>query len=196
MTAVQKSRFATNAPFAPMMAPQLKSFRDIVYPVLVHPRVKGERCIIRNGTPLTKRLTPVPNRMVQEQLSGLPDFDGMLQVMHGDSDEMYGNHLVHEPNAKISFVFSVFDMVDTSLGYRNRLAEIEASNFDTSAEVASVYVVVPQEVHTKTELQAVGEKWAGMGYVDMVISDPYAPYYHGLCPYNSGIRYIWNMERV
>jgi hypothetical protein len=196
MTAIQKSRFATNAPFAPMMAPQLKSFRDIVYPVLVHPRVKGERCIIRNGTPLTKRLTPVPNRMVQEQLSGLPDFDGMLQVVYSGTDEMYGNHLVHEPNAKIKFVFSVFDMVDTSLGYRKRLEEVSKWSSTVDSNVASMYVVVPQEVHTKTELQAVGEKWADAGYIDMVISDPDAPYYHGLCPYNSGIRYIWNMERV
>jgi len=193
---VPKSRFATNAPFAPMMAPNLKSFKDIVYPVLVHPRVKGERCIIRNGTPLTKRLTPVPNRMVQEQLSGLPDFDGMLQVMFSDTDEMYGNHLVNEPNAKLSFAFAVFDIVDTSLGYRKRLAKIEASNLGTDTAVSSIFVVVPQEVHTKTELQAVGDKWADTGYIDLVISDPDAPYHHGMCPYNSGIRYIWNMDKV
>lgn len=175
------------------MAADLKSFRDIIYPVFVSPRIKGERCIIRNGAPLTKRLTPIPNRQISSELSGLPSFDGMLQVMHADGDEMYGTHSVMEPNMKLAYQFVVFDLVDEQ-AYDKRIdtAVYFAANYNRP----NITVQRPELIHDKMALQRYGNAMLDIGYVWSVISDPDAPYYYGQCPYNSGTRYLWNMEKM
>lgn len=188
-----KSKFSM-PPFSPMMAPLLRSFRDIVYPVYVCPRVKGERCVIRNGAPLTKRLTPIPNHQISSELSGLPDFDGMLQVMYSDSDEMYGSHSVMEPNAKLSYAFIVFDLVDTELTYAQRLDK--TSDLLDKNRTPSITMLRPETINDKLGLQRYGDAMLDIGHVWSIISDPDATYHYGLCPYNSGARYLWDMEKL
>lgn len=190
----QKSRFLTNAPFAPMMAPELKSLRDIVYPVIIMPRIKGERCVVRNGTPLTKRLTPFPNKTVQTELSGLPDFDGMLQVTDSNSGDI-GNHLLYKQNIHLTLNLMVFDVISGEPYYKrlNRLEDMEGTIVSDNLTICVPKWVM---VNNKAELDLEAAEFVEQGYVYLVVSDPYAGYNHGMCTYVSGIRYVWNIEKV
>lgn len=93
----------------PLLAVPIKDFAALRFPVLASPKLDGIRCIIQNGVPYSRKLKPIPNRFVQEQLKGLPEgLDGELMLdVPGNFAKVSSAIMSHE--GEPDFTFWVFD---------------------------------------------------------------------------------------
>lgn len=94
--------------FKPMLAGKAPAnLEDINYPVLCSPKLDGIRCIIKDGVAVSRKLLPIPNQFVQDQLAGVPDgLDGELMIGGGFNAVTSG---IMSKEGQSNFTFYVFD---------------------------------------------------------------------------------------
>jgi DNA ligase-1 len=71
--------------FKPMLACEAPEFDKLNFPMLAQPKLDGIRCIVVDGIAYSRKLKPIPNKYVQEMVSGWPNpprgfYDGELMM--------------------------------------------------------------------------------------------------------------------
>lgn len=174
--------------FEPMMAPALKNFRDVIYPIYIYPSiVDGVRCLIRRGAVLTHNMKALPNKSIRADLHGLPDLDGVLMPTGGQTY----SYLIGDPDATVNYVYMVFDCPGLDAPYQERLAHLQLLKLPPT-----VIVCKPFLEENKAQLQAAAQDTLELGFRYAILRDPTARYHNGMCPYMSGIAYLWDMRSV
>lgn len=115
--------------FKPLLA--AKAELDLIrYPVLASPKIDGIRCIIRSHQPVTRMLKPIPNDHIRNTLHqasvhlALDGLDGELITLKEDGsldDFNTAQSKIMRRDGAPQFQFLVFDMVDDTYGFADRL---------------------------------------------------------------------------
>ena len=159
----------------PMLAcSTIPALSDIAYPVIATPKIDGIRCLIVDGVPVTRNLKPIPNRHVTEVLSAmdLPNLDGELTVV-GDFNSVQS--ALMSRGGSPDFMYNVFDLVDESMPYMERLGELKTLNVECCVVkiVPSVYCL------GQTELASHYKHWLAEGFEGAIVRAPQGPYKFG-----------------
>ena len=165
----------------PMLAATVKSVADLRFPLLASPKLDGIRVVIRNEVVLTRKLKPLPNKLIQrllgrEQLNGL---DGELIVGHPTDPGVFNRTTkgVMAIETAPSFNFWVFDIQGSDLGFRDRLevakARVKAAGSDLIEVVEHLAISNPSSLD-EYEKQALNK-----GYEGVMLRDPVGKYKHG-----------------
>lgn len=118
--------------FRPTLAATCKDINAVKIPVLGSAKVDGMRCIIRDGKPVSRTLTLIPNRFIQQEIAQYPaleGLDGELIVGPPNSPNLMQTTLsacttlTGEPG----FRFLVFDYVpeDLTIPFSERYKRLE-----------------------------------------------------------------------
>lgn len=94
----------------------------IKYPKYCSNKLDGIRCLIVNGKALSRSLKPIPNLHIQKTLAkfDLDGCDGELMV-NGDFNDVQS--AVMSVHGTPDFTYQVFDFVDTSLKFNDRITQ-------------------------------------------------------------------------
>jgi len=120
--------------FAPMLAERESAHNfanELVFPLFASPKLDGIRVVIRDGTAMTRSLTPVANRHIRETLSrtDLNGLDGELICGDATAEDCYNTTQRGVLGNKIErpvFGFFIFDDFSfPSLPYIERMEMLE-----------------------------------------------------------------------
>lgn len=79
----------------PMLAHTLDTTHSLIYPVWASPKYDGVRAIVMNGVVYSRKLLPIPNKVVQQRFGHLNGCDGELIVgVSTDKFVFYKSHAV------------------------------------------------------------------------------------------------------
>lgn len=187
MTITATKKAARNSGvFKPMLSGKLTDIAHAKFPLLVSPKLDGIRCIIKDGTPISRNLKVIPNKFIRAQLANLPDgLDGELVVGDPTASDVWNhtNSGVMSVEGEPDFIFHVFDMVDFDnpsepffTRYQNARSFCgkELSQRDTR-----VHVVPQHETHDVAGLDYLEEFYVSAGYEGVMCRDPRGPYKFG-----------------
>lgn len=126
--------------FAPMLSAKFgnKTVEDLVYPLMITPKLDGIRCVLRDGTAYSRTLKRIPNTKIRTALESLliehPEFegfDGELMVTDSQSKAGFAEYntiqsvIMSESHPLEDFyVFAPFDSYAIEGGYAKRLKEV------------------------------------------------------------------------
>lgn len=164
---------------------------NIRYPVLVSPKLDGVRATFVAGSLRTRSLKPIPNRRVQELVGAVP-LDGELIVGDPTSSSVFRDTMKvvmshDEPIGELKFY--VFDLVDTTKGFRDRLQSAH-----TYCDINDFRVPVPHiEVADERTLLALEEECLNNGFEGLMLRDPTGPYKLGRSTAREG--YLLKLKR-
>jgi len=103
----------------------------IQYPVFASPKLDGIRCLIINGQPVSRKLKPIPNTHIREQLSKLSHtFDGEIMIPGCTFNQMQSK--VMSFDGEPYFEYNVFDYINDDLDepYIKRLEKLSTIAWD------------------------------------------------------------------
>lgn len=165
--------------FKPMLAATLIDPSQLVFPVIVSPKLDGLRCIIRDGVAVSRNLKPFRNRFVQQELGGRPELEGLDgELIVGLPNE--GNVLGRTQSGIMSeegepdFMFHVFDrVVAPEADFAKRLYHAgQAVHYRLSfVKHATTYL--------KSEFLEWEQRFLLEGYEGIMIRYPNSPYKFG-----------------
>jgi len=117
----------------PLLASSISNFSSIVYPVGVFIKLDGIRCLITENGPVTRKLKPIPNKYIHEQLVKLPiGYDGELTLTN-NSNFNEVQSAVMSKQGEPDFIYWVFDkFTDPESPFVDRHKSIEDENSDMS----------------------------------------------------------------
>lgn len=154
-------------------------FEKIQYPVLATPKLDGIRCLIVDGIPMSRKMKPIPNEFVREQLGPeLNGLDGELMIQ-GDYNSVQSAIMSH--NGEPDFTFHVFDDYTARGGYKERLDHI------SFVDHPRVEPLLPVEIEDEVELKAYLADCLALGFEGAMIRKPDGIYKHGRSTVNQGI---------
>lgn len=161
----------------PMLAAKTPEDLDVLsFPLLASPKLDGIRCLIVNGTPVSRTLKPIPNHHVRFMLS-LPQyegFDGELVVGPATAKDCFSRTTsgVMSRDYPIDFRFYVFDRWDSDLPFNMRLPTLtqHTDNICTHAH---------RTIHSLADLEAYEQEVLDEGYEGLILRDPRGKYKFG-----------------
>ena len=169
----------------PMLAETLEDSSQLIFPVLVSPKLDGIRCLIKDGVALSRSLKPIPNRSVQEwaQLHAdtLEGWDGELLVGEHDHEVFRRTtSAVMRIEGRPDFAFHIFDRWNKpALPYRQRMLGFVSA--PRCFEVTSEVVLNPYM------LQGFEEFWLGQGYEGLMVRSLDGAYKYGRSTLKEGL---------
>lgn len=169
--------------FKPMLAGKApERLADLNFPVLVSPKLDGIRCIIRDGVAVSRKLKPIPNEFVQQELAGLPDgLDGELMVP-GGFNACQSAFMSRSGNP--DFTFYVFDQFipERESGFEERYMQLAAELPAMMATVAKaggvprVSLVQHWLAHSPSDIERMNADWLEQGYEGSMVRALHGPY--------------------
>ena len=147
----------------PLLATKAE-FDKIQYPVLATPKLDGIRCLMVDGVAMSRSMKPIPNRFVQEQLSGLSGLDGEL-MLKGDFNQVMSG--IMSQDGEPDFYYSVFDNWSLDYGYPLRLEDTE-----WYTDHPRVEFLHPVEILNEESLIAYLDDCLDKGYEGVMIRQP------------------------
>ena len=175
----------------PMLASrEIPRAEDLTYPVMVSPKLDGQRSLIKDGKALPRTFKPIPNDFVRAWCeANLPEgLDGelMLRDLTGKFHECSG--AMRRKTGEPDFVFAAFDFVpcgNIEQTYQNRFAGLES--------IAGIidpvhFAVVPHHVvNSPAELLEAYENFLQIGYEGLMVNSPDSGYKCGRSSLKEGI---------
>ena len=176
----------------PMLASAVKqeALNKLSYPLLGSPKLDGIRCILKEKTPLTRSLKPVPNRHIQKVLEvyseELEGVDGELTV-----GPICGKHVYNETVSGVmsedgdpTFMFNLFDVFDVpTLPYseRYRILNQRVSRLREKMPISGCHISIlgNQLLSNLVELNSYEQRMIEMGFEGIMIRDLSSPYKYG-----------------
>lgn len=166
-------------PPVPMLAGKL-DLEAARFPAVVSPKLDGIRCLISNGTVLSRKLKPIPNAHIQKVL-GRVEFNGL------DGELIVGSPTAHDcysasysgimsQDGVPDFTFYVFDKFDAPGGFIARYREASAIARDVGG---SVVAHTHCFVSDMAALLGLEEAWLNEGYEGVMVRHPEGPYKQG-----------------
>jgi len=167
----------------PMLATKA-DLDKIRYPVLATPKLDGIRCLMVNGTAMSRNMKPIPNQFVQQQLKGLHGLDGELMVADGDFNSVQSG--IMKSTGEPDFKYVVFDtfVVVQSMPYFDRVKKLmEEFTWD---DFPRLQLLTPKNIVDQYQLTTYLEDCIFDDYEGIMIRDPKGPYKHGRSTVNEG----------
>ena len=163
----------------PMLAGKL-DLATVRFPAAISPKLDGIRCLISNGSVLSRKLKPIPNAHIQRMLGreALNGLDGELIVGSPTAKDCYSASYsgVMSQDGEPDFMFYVFDKFDAAGGFISRYRE-------AAAVARAAGGVVKAHTHCfvsdMTTLLGMEETWLSEGYEGVMLRDPDGPYKPG-----------------
>lgn len=185
-----------------MLAGVLTKPEELDFPAFVSPKLDGIRCIVRNGQVLSRKLKPIPNKFIQEQIlketHGF-DLDGELLV-EGDFNSV--QEAVMSEDGEPDFRFFVFDIIDETKDAYERLSILK-HNYDTklinlvnaNGDAVKYRILFLQHriAHSVEDLLRFEKIALEGGYEGVMIRDVHSPYKFGRSTEKEG--YLLKMKR-
>ena len=145
------------------------------------PKLDGIRCMIQDGTALSRSLKPIRNEFIQSIL-GNSMFDGLDgEIISGDptADDVYRitNGNVMRATGKPDFTFWVFDTFIYPYPYMGRQHELY--HIDPTGIHPNIKILKTVSIFNMEELQAYEKYCLGQGYEGVILRDPNGAYKHG-----------------
>jgi DNA ligase-1 len=153
---------------------------DIKYPVYAQPKLDGIRCLIIDGKAYSRNLKLIPNKHIQEQLTGLPyAFDGELILKSGDFNNVQSGIMSEHGTPDFEYVvFDLHDMPTWTYAMRvNSLIRIFASSMFLSGP--PVRLIATKVVQDEYELSSWYRDWLEAGYEGAIVRSFDGLYKHG-----------------
>lgn len=186
-------------PFEPMLAsPRGK----LIFPCMIQPKYDGIRCVVRNGSALSRNLELIANKLIRETLShvAFEGFDGELIAGDPTDDDVYNRtqDIVMDANADPSSVtYYVFDdFRDPRKPYQLRFLSSQGRVRHLHDQgYAGIVESVPALIaETEDELMTLADPLFDMGYEGGMVRDMHAIYKHGRATENEGS--LWKIKRM
>lgn len=178
--------------FKPMLAATVDELDKLVFPLYGSPKLDGIRCCIVDGVPLTRKLKPIPNVRLTEQLTalceGLP-FDGELMLPGGDFNDVQS--AVMKRDGKLDGIeYHVFDFVAPQVfTERLKLYRLNLKVIDHIRLTPVKQVILENEA----ELLEYEERMVNKGYEGIMLRKPDSPYKFGRSTMRE--QYLMKMKR-
>lgn len=184
--------------FKPMLAGSIRDLRLLKYPVLATPKLDGVRCLTTQDGPVSRKLKPIPNKYVREQVSQLGvGFDGELIIPGATDFGLTTSAFMRESGKPEGFEYHVFDVHDLSLGYLDRLAAMSKRLDFLIRESPNlgdwVQALIPKNIHNLEELLKYEEQCLADGYEGIMVRSINGPYKQGRSTEREG--YLLKLKR-
>lgn len=179
--------------FKPMLAGKVGDCDNLEYPLLASPKLDGIRCIIFNGTPVSRNMKPIPNKAIQQVLGGLPSMDGELVIGPPTAKDCFNRTSsgVMSVEGVPEFVFYVFDVVlNAGLPFNQRY-EMAVSWAGSCGRW--VQPVQHKLIKTADGLANYEEQAVAQGYEGIMVRSLDGPYKHGRATEREG--YLLKLKR-
>lgn len=172
----------------PMLAGTVTDFSKIKFPVLATPKIDGIRCLRVNGRSLSRSFKEIPNRYIQDKMSGLPDgLDGELVIKGGFQKTTSG---VMSRDGEPDFEYWVFDWVIGFLAARYA----DRVQFNLCNKLPDYCVkLIPEKLHNIGCLQLFESEMLALGHEGIMIRQPDSPYKCGRSTEKEG--YLLKIKR-
>lgn len=164
----------------PLLAAKLDSIDQVKFPVYVTPKLDGIRCLVVNGKAVTRKLKPIPNDYIRNQLETVFanfNVDGELMVPGKDFNGVQGDvmRITGEPE----YQFVVFDMVDPDKPYSERQ--------NLLSRLPIEHKLLGVQVTDKDALTYLEEAYVAAGYEGIMLRSPEGRYKYGRSTVREGI---------
>lgn len=179
------------------MKPMLAAPTDgtnLLYPIMVSPKLDGIRCLIKDGVAVSRSLKPIPNKHVQT-LFGRPELnglDGELIVCDATAGDVFqrttSGVMSIEGTPKVMF-FVFDDFSDPLLKFKLRLLNVQAR----CVNLKYCQLVKHFVVRTKEDLDQYEERFLEKGFEGLMVRDPNGLYKHGRSTLKQG--WLLKMKR-
>ena len=157
------------------------------FPLLASPKIDGIRCIIWNGTPVSRTLKPIPNDYIRSMLTDLPNgLDGELVVGNTFQESTSG---IMSQSGEPDFHFWVFDQAQAPrFTYTERMS-IAMQQLKALPSWQQKYIDwLPQTLISEREdLVDFEQKTLSAGYEGVMLRDPQSKYKFGRSTPKEGI---------
>jgi len=174
-----------------MLAGKLESLDQVRYPVYATPKLDGIRCLIVNGTAVSRKLKPIPNHYIREKLAGLPGgLDGELVLPGATFQEITSAVMSHDgaPN----FQFVVFDLAaEPQKEYLDRIASLELTGLLELPDFCEL--LLPREIADHQGLLEFEREALDAGYEGVMLRCGTGPYKYGRSTVREG--YLLKLKR-
>lgn len=162
--------------YKPLLAATIEHPDQLVYPLVVSPKLDGIRCIIHNGIAMSRNLKPIRNSFIQEQLQGLPDgLDGEL-IVGAPNQGLVLNRTVSgvmSEHGQPEFQYHVFDLAHEPGVFTRRFAQLGKLKNDR-------LTIVPHDpISSPTMLAKYEQTVLSNGFEGIMCRDPNGLYKHG-----------------
>lgn len=160
------------------------------YPIDVQPKYDGIRCVLSNGTAMSRTWKPLPNLDIQTGLDHLPSgLDGEIMVRAPGGGwlpfpQIQGFVMAETPD-ELDWVYMVFDDAEDPIRWycdRYRTAHLKIAGSDHNR----VQIVRGRLARNPDEVKAVYSELLAAGYEGAILRDPEGPYKHGRATLKQG----------
>ena len=163
--------------YKPMLAATLEWPEQLIFPVIVSPKLDGYRCVIRDGVAYTRSLKPFRNEYVQSKIGqhGFNGLDGELIV--GSPTEglvLNRSSAVMATAGAPEFTFFIFDCFDRP--YDPFVRRLESLNGFTNEHIRKVPHIMAENID---EFLAYEREFLELGYEGIMIRSPHGQYKYG-----------------
>lgn len=174
----------TARPFRPLLARAVNPNETLRWPMLGSPKLDGVRCLVIDGTPMSRSLKPLPNRALQDFLPWklLEHCDGELIVGDPIAPGAYNRTtsalMSHDGDLTglRYYVFDHFEQPDEPYFLR-AAAAMEAVCFDAAFSAAVPLESI--EIRSPETLLEYEARCVAAGYEGVMLRDPMAEYKFG-----------------
>lgn len=165
----------------PMLAATCEDKSLIKFPVLATPKLDGIRCLVIDGKAVTRKFKDVPNHYIRRKISlECPEgLDGEIVIPTATFNEISSSVMSEE--GKPNFKFYVFDYV-SGTDHANLVDGLHKPYWKRMEELAALEVpdfvvkVLPRQIESLSELDALEEKFLNAGYEGVMIRSAHSPY--------------------
>ena len=173
-----------------MLAGRIKDVSTLKYPVLASMKLDGIRAFVYQGTLMSRKFKPIPNKYVQELFGGLPEgFDGELilgeptapDCMRKTTSAVMSDS--HETGKDVTFY--VFDRMGNEYGFNTRITQV--LDYVNKFHYPQVMPVCQYVIENTEELLALESKALAAGHEGLMVRSPNGPYKHGRSTEREGI---------
>lgn len=165
------------------------------FPLLASPKFDGQRCVIRNGRPLSRNLKPIRNGFTHDSLAQLEleGLDGELIVGHPYASDVWNvtSSGVNSAEGEPDFRFYVFDYTDSYEPYINRLDAVE--NIIRASGHPRLIFVDHTLLNNQDELDEYESGCVARGYEGVMLRKINGPYKYGRSTAQEG--YLLKVKR-
>lgn len=165
----------TTKQFKPMLAATIEDINDLVYPVLVSPKLDGIRALVRNGVLVSRNLKPIPNAYCQKLFGGdrFEGLDGELIVGKPTGNDVWARSQsgVMKKTGEPAVCFHVFDCTTPFLddnSYPTRQFHI-ANKLSNRLWSANLAIVPQHKAFNAAELSKLEAKFVAEGYEGVMV---------------------------
>lgn len=187
---VNQKIYKSGVQIKPMLAEKLENLEDVKYPVYASPKLDGIRCLVINGKAVTRKLKPLPNKYIREQLEAKfkdLDVDGEIMIPGMDFNAIQSAVMCVKGEPQFDYI--VFDLVDSEKSYEERRQELHDTHVAGKIDKVLLGILIGNQSYLLHEEQM----YLSMGYEGVMLRSPEGKYKFGRSTVKQG--YLLKLKR-